>query len=454
MTTTSIATHRYEVRDIRIHRPYSHKHQPRRITLQYIAEMSFLASSAKKIFKTRSTDDIAQLNIASTSTSEKNDDKKTKSNPAMNDYSGVYYEEPRSRTCWSRLSEDKDFDGIIETTKPYEHFSSSRNPFTPFLCISTKIPNLKKVTTKIISRTKKIESQRDKCTFPIIDQAKPILGKNDISDDQEADSIDPQNIDAFIRESDAGWDENMSVVEMHEWLPTNQVSLQLLASDSDSIKKSFGEDASLASFDLEAFNTNSFSDTNVFRRSEYEVVTTPCTVPDTSFFSEEGSKDDDEEESESTSQDKSLAVAEITPTQNSSADVQELLNITQSNSFDTVEFYEQEAGSVASNSDTTSAYFSSDNLTQVHPQIVPSVSSSVASSIRGSEADDLLSIPSFPSSSSWDGDDDDEEDQVFFEDRVAEIADAADHDVTSEVTTTEAAYFSCLKFGGFLMLMI
>ena len=106
-------------------------------------------------------------------------------------------------------------------------------------------------------------------------------------------------------------------------------------------------------------------------------------------------------------------------------------------------------------SDSTSAYFSSDNLTQVHPQIVPSVSSSVASSIRGSEVDDLLSIPSFPSSSSWDGGDDDEEEIISFENPVAEIADAADHDVSTsdEVTTTEAAYFSCLEFGGFLMLM-
>ena len=90
----------------------------------------------------------------------------------------------------------------------------------------------------------------------------------------------------------------------------------------------------------------------------------------------------------------------------------------------------------------------------MHPQIVSSVSSSVASSIRGSEIDDLLSIPSFPSSSSWDGDDDDEEDIMIFEHPVAEIVDAADHDVaTNDEGTTEAAYFSCMEFGGFLMLM-
>lgn len=243
---------------------------------------------------------------------------------------------------------------------------------------------------------------------------------------------------------------------MHEWLPTNQVSLQLLSSDSDSVKRSFGqEDASFSSFDLEAFNANNFSDNNVFRWSEYEVVTTPSTVPDTSFFSQDTcvSKGGDEEESDSSSQNKSLPAAETTPSQNTSADIQQLLNITHSNSFDTVEFYEEEEERVA-DSDSTSAYFSSDNLTQVHPQIAPSVSSSVASSIRGSEVDDLLSVPSFPSSSSWDGDDDDEEDIIIFENPVAEIVDAADHDaVTSDEVTTEAAYFSCLEFGGFLMLM-
>lgn len=432
MATTSNAT-------VRIHRPYSHKHQPRRINLQYIAEMSFFASSTKKIFKTTlSTDDVAQTNVVSTSTSKKNDGNMIKSNPTK----------PRSPGCWSWLTEDKDFDGIIETTKPFgEHhaFSSSRNPL---LCI-VKIPNLKKATTKIISRKKKISSRRGNYTFSPIDQAKPILGGHDnVGDIQEADSsIDPLNIDTFIR--DAGWDENLSVVEMHEWLPTNQVSLQLFSSESDSVKRSFEqEDSSLSSFDLEAFNANSFSDNNVFRWSEY-------TAPDTSFFSQDTfiSKDGDEEESDSSSQNKSLPAVETTSTQNTSADVQELLNITQSNSFDTVEFYEEEEERVA-DSDSTSAYFSSDNLTQVHPQIVPSVSSSVASSIRGSEIDDLLSIPSFPSSSSWDGDDDDEEDIIIFEHPVAEIVDAADHDVaTSDEVTTEAAYFSCLEFGGFLMLM-
>ena len=435
MATTSIAA-------IRIHRPYSYKHQPRRINLQYIAEMSFLA----------------QTNVVSTSTSKKNDGNMTKSKPAKKDVPDTYREEPRSPRCWSWLTEDKDFDGIIETTKPFgEHhaFSSSRNPL---LCI-VKIPNLKKATTKIISRKKKIASRRGNYTFPPIDQAKPILGGHDnIGDVQEAvSSIDPLNIDTFIRQSDASWDENLSVVEMHEWLPTNQVSLQLLSSDSDSVKRSFEqEDASLSSFDLEAFNANNFSDNNVFRWSEYEVVTTPSTVPDTSFFSQDTciSKDGDEEESDSCSENKSLPAAETTPTQNTSADVQELLDITQSNSFDTVEFYEEEEERVA-DSDSTSAYFSSDNLTQVHPQIVPSVSSSVASSIRASEVDDLLSIPSFPSSSSWDGGDDDEEDINILENPVAEIADAAHHDVATsdEVTTTEAAYFSCLEFGGFLMLM-
>ena len=372
----------------------------------------------------------------------------TKSNPTK----------PRSPRCWSWLTEDKDFDGIIETTKPFgEHhaFSSSRNPL---LCI-VKIPNLKKATTKIISRKKKIASRRGNYTFPPIDQAKPILGGHDnVGDVQEADSsIDPLNIDTFIR--DASWDENLSVVEMHEWLPTNQVSLQLFSSESDSVKRSFEqEDASLSSFDLEAFNANIFSDNNVFRRPKYEAVTTTptcSTVPDTSFFSQDTfiSKDGDEEESDSSSQNKSLPAVETTSTQNTSTDVQELLNITQSNSFDTVEFYEEEEERVA-DSDSTSAYFSSDNLTQVHPQIVPSVSSSVASSIRGSEIDDLLSIPSFPSSSSWDGDDDDEEDIIIFEHPVAEIVDAANHDVaTSDEVTTEAAYFSCLEFGGFLMLM-
>ena len=403
--------------------------------------MSFFASSTKKIFKTTlSTDDVAQTNVVSTSTSKKNDGNMIKSNPTK----------PRSPGCWSWLTEDKDFDGIIETTKPFgEHhaFSSSRNPL---LCI-VKIPNLKKATTKIISRKKKISSRRGNYTFSPIDQAKPILGGHDnVGDIQEADSsIDPLNIDTFIR--DAGWDENLSVVEMHEWLPTNQVhvSLQLFSSESDSVKRSFEqEDASLSSFDLEAFNANNFSDNNVFRWSEY-------TAPDTSFFSQDTfiSKDGDEEESDSSSQNKSLPAVETTSTQNTSADVQELLNITQSNSFDTVEFYEEEEERVA-DSDSTSAYFSSDNLTQVHPQIVPSVSSSVASSIRGSEIDDLLSIPSFPSSSSWDGDDDDEEDIIIFEHPVAEIVDAADHDVaTSDEVTTEAAYFSCLEFGGFLMLM-
>ena len=439
MATTSNAT-------VRIHRPYSHKHQPRRINLQYIAEMSFFASSTKKIFKTTlSTDDVAQTNVVSTSTSKKNGGNMTKSNPTK----------PRSPRCWSWLTEDKDFDGIIETTKPFgEHhaFSSSRNPL---LCI-VKIPNLKKATTKIISRKKKIASRRGNYTFPPIDQAKPILGGHDnVGDIQEADSsIDPLNIDTFIR--DAGWDENLSVVEMHEWLPTNQVSLQLFSSESDSVKRSFEQDdASLSSFDLEAFNANNFSDNNVFRWSDYEVVTTPSTAPDTSFFSQDTfiSKDGDEEESNSSSQSKSLPAVETTSTENTSTGVQELLNITQSNSFDTVEFYEEEEERVA-DSDSTSAYFSSDNLAQVHPQIVPSVSSSVASSIRGSEIDDLLSIPSFPSSSSWDGDDDDEEDIMIFEHPVAEIVDAADHDVaTSDEGTTEAAYFSCMEFGGFLMLM-
>ena len=442
MATTSNAT-------VRIHRPYSHKHQPRRINLQYIAEMSFFASSTKKIFKTTlSTDDVAQTNVVSTSTSKKNDGNMTKISPAKKDVLDTYHEEPRSPRCWSWLTEDKDFDGIIETTKPFgEHhaFSSSRNPL---LCI-VKIPNLKKATTKIISRKKKIASRRGNYTFPPIDQAKPILGGHDnVGDIQEADSsIDPLNIDTFIR--DAGWDENLSVVEMHEWLPANQVSLQLFSSESDSVKRSFEqEDSSLSSFDLEAFNANSFSDNNVFRWSEY-------TAPDTSFFSQDTfiSKDGDEEESDSSSQNKSLPAIETTSTQNTSADVQELLNITQSNSFDTVEFYEEEEERVA-DSDSTSAYFSSDNLTQVHPQIVSSVSSSVASSIRGSEIDDLLSIPSFPSSSSWDGDDDDEEDIMIFEHPVAEIVDAADHDVaTSDEGTTEAAYFSCMEFGGFLMLM-
>ena len=109
---------------------------------------------------------------------------------------------------------------------------------------------------------------------------------------------------------------------------------------------------------------------------------------------------------------------------------------------------------MAVDSDAASAYFSSDNLTQVHPHIVSSVSPSVASSIRGSEADELLSIPSFPSSSSWDGDDDEEEDQFIFGDQGVENADRDDKEGLNGIATTEAAYFSCFKFGGFLTLMI
>ena len=447
-----------------IYRPYSYKYQPRRINLKYIAEMSFLASNSTR-------NDIAQSNMISNSTKEKNvANNKTESKPAKKEGSGTYQEkESHSPKCWSWLTDDKDFDGIIETTKPFEkrheHFGSKN----PLLCI-VNIPSLKKFTQKIASRKEMGESRRDRCTFPSIDQAKPILGgdEDESCDNQEADSIDPRNVDAFIREDDASWNENLSVVEMHEWLPSKPISLQLMTSDSQSVKKSFGDDASFASFDLEAFNANHFSANNVFRQSGYEIITTPSTVPDTSFFSDCDSNDDDKEETEasdgveSSSKEKKRPKSETDPTSETNAspegirvDIQGLLNITQSNSFDTVEFYEEDEEGLADDSDTTSAYLSSDNLTQVYPHIVPSVSSSVASSIMGSEASDLLSIPSFPSSSSWD--DDEEEDQLVFQDQDAEAADEnnfGQEELTSNgIATTEAAYFSCFKFGGFLSLM-
>ena len=442
-----------------IYRPYSYKYQPRCINLKYIAEMSFLAPNS-------TNDDIARRNVTSNSTKEKNiANNKTKSNPAKKDSSFTYQEkEPRSPTCWSWLTNDKEIDGIIETIKPFEKRHEHFGGKNPLLCI-IKIPHLKKVTKKITSRKKMSESRRDRFTFPSIDQAKPILGGDeDENNNQEPNSINPRNIDAFIREDDASWDENLSVVEMHEWLPSKPISLQLLTSDSGSIKKSFEDDASFASFDLEAFNANNFSDNNVFRA-------TPSTATDTSFFSEGDSKDDykEEEEEEDDDDDDDDAPGEDNATfeekhpqtnetnaspEESRVDIQELLNITQSNSFDTVEFYEEDEEGAASGSGTTSAYFSSDNLAQVYPHIVPSVSSSVASSIRGSEADDLLSIPSFPSSSSWD--DDEEEEQLVFEDQNAEVADNKNtaQEEFNGIATTEVAYFSCLKFGGFLSLMM
>lgn len=450
-----------------IYRPYSYKYQPRCINLKYIAEMSFLASNS-------TSNDIAQSNMISNSKKKKNvANNKTESKPAKKDSSVPCQEkESHSPKCWSWLTDDKDFDGIIETTRPFEkrheHFGSKN----PLLCI-VNIPSLKKFTQKITSRKRMSESRRDRCTFPSIDQAKPILGgdEDESSDNQEADSIDPRNVDAFIREDDASWNENLSVVEMHEWLPSKPISLQLMTSDSQSIKKSFGDDASFASFDLEAFNANHFSANNVFRQSGYEIITTPSTVPDTSFFSDCDSNDDDKEETEasdgaapsSKAKEEKRPKSETDPTSETTAspegirvDIQGLLNITQSNSFDTVEFYEEDEERLADDSDTTSAYFSSDNLTQVHPHIVPSVSSSVASSIMGSEAGDLLSIPSFPSSSSWDGDEDG--DQFVFQDQDAEAADENNFDqeeltTSNGISTTEAAYFSCFKFGGFLSLM-
>lgn len=427
--------------------------------------MSFLASNS-------TSNDIAQSNMISNSTKKKNvANHKTESKPAKKD-SSVPCQESHSPKCWSWLTDDKDFDGIIETTRPFEkrheHFGSQN----PLLCI-VNIPNLKKFTQKIASRKKMSESRRDKCTFPSVDQTKPMLGVDESestgSNNQEADSIDPRNIDAFIREDDASWNENISVVEMHEWLPSKPISLQLMTSDSQSVKKSFGNDASFASFDLEAFNANHFSANNVFRQSGYEIITTPSTVPDTSFFSDCDSSDDDKEETEASdgaapsSKEEKRPKCEADPTSETTAspegirvDIQGLLNITQSNSFDTVEFYEEDEEGLADDSDTTSAYFSSDNLTQVHPHIVPSVSSSVASSIMGSEAGDLLSIPSFPSSSSWDVDE--EEDQLVFQDQDAEAADENNFDqeeltTSNGISTTEAAYFSCFKFGGFLSLM-
>lgn len=441
MATTSTTTFRFE-------------NQPRRINLRYIAEMSFLSSL------TFTSDDITQPhNSTSTSTSTKENKvvHTTKSKPVKKggfDTQGE--EELRSPKCWSWFTDYKDFDGIIETNKPFprrhEHYGSSKNPL---LCI-VKLHNLKKVTKKIALKKKTIESYRENCSLPTIDQAKPILSEKDNeSDDQEADYINPQNIDAFIREEDASWNENLSVVEMHEWLPTKPVFLQLLTSDSDSVKRSFDDDASLASFDLEAFNSNNFSDNNVFRQSGFEIIRTPSTAPDTSFFSEGDSKDNGGGEDSSASERKNLpSIEKNTTAEDARADVQELLNITQSNSFDTVEFYEEEEEGVAVDSDAASAYFSSDNLTQVHPHIVSSVSPSVASSIRGSEADELLSIPSFPSSSSWDGDDDEEEDQFIFGDQGVENADRDDKEGLNGIATTEAAYFSCFKFGGFLTLMI
>lgn len=449
-----------------IYRPYSYKYQPRRINLKYIAEMSFLVPNS-------SSDDIAQSNVTSNSTKEKKvANNKTKSKPAKKEAFAQYQgKESYSPKCWSWLTDDKDFDGIIETTKPFEkrheHFGSKN----PLLCI-IKIPNLKTFSQKIACRKKMSDSHRDRCTFPSIDQAKPILGadEDESSKNQEADSIDPHNVDAFIREDDASWDENLSVVEMHEWLPSKPISLQLLTSDSHSNnKQSFEDGDSLESFDLEAFNPNHFLANNVFRQSGFEIITTPSTAPDTSFFSDCDSKDDDKEEMDTSDGDASSSkkekrpTNETDPTSETSAspegirvDIQGLLNITQSNSFDTVEFYEEDEEGLAGDSDTTSAYFSSDNLTQVHPHIVPSVSSSVASSIKGSEADDLLSIPSFPSSSSWD--DDEEEDQLVFEDQDEEAADENNFDreelTSNGIATTEAAYFSCFKFGGFLSLMI
>lgn len=443
-----------------IYRPYSYKYQPRCISLTYIAEMSFLAPNS-------TSGAIAQLNATSNSTEEKNvANNKTKSKPAKKDSPSHQENESRSPKCWSWFTDDKDFDGIIETTKSFEkrheHFGSK----SPLLCL-VKIPNLKKVAQKIASRKKMSDSHRDRCTFPSIDQAVPILGGDeDEINNQEADSIDPRNVDAFIREDDASWDENLSVVEMHEWLPTKPMSLQLLTSDTcshSSSKKSFEDDATLKAFDLEAFNANYFS-TNIFRQSEFEIVTTPSTAPNTSFFSDYDSKDDNKEgedasDEDSHTEEKNTQSNETNASpapEESRVNIQELLNITQSNSFDTVEFYEEGEEGAASDSDTISAYFSSDNLTQVHPRIVPSVSSSVASSIKGSEADDFLSIPSFPSSSSWD--DDEEEDLLVFENRDAEVAKVIEEnndqkDLTG-IATTEAAYFSCFKFGGFLSLMM
>ena len=445
-----------------IYRPYSYKYQPRCISLTYIAEMSFLASNS-------TSGAIAQLNATSNSTEEKNiDNNKTKSKPAKKD-SSYQENESRSPKCWSWLTDDKDFDGIIETTKSFEkrheHFGSK----SPLLCL-VKIPNLnlKKVAQKIASRKKMSDSHRNRCTFPSIDQAVPILGVDeDENNNQEADSIDPRNVDAFIREDDASWDENLSVVEMHEWLPTKPMSLQLLTSDSRS--NSEKHDATLEAFDLEAFDANYFPSTNnIFRQSGIEIIATPSTVPNTSFFSDYDSKDGNKEEEDASDEDshteeknkeKNTQSNETNASESrvdTSTCIQELLNITQSNSFDTVEFYEEGEEGAASDSDTISAYFSSDNLTQVHPRIVPSVSSSVASSIRGSEADDLLSIPSFPSSSSWD--DDEEEDLLVFENRDAEVGKVIEENIDQKdltgIATTEAAYFSCFKFGGFLSLMM
>lgn len=325
-------------------------------------------------------------------------------------------------TCWSWLSEnEKEHEGIIETTLPFD--KRHRQFKHPLLCFS-KMPKIKKV--KMLPK----KSDTDIEFFPSIEQARPILCSEDEDEIQQEFSGSIHQIDAFIREDDAGWDDNMSVVEMHEWLPPSYVSLQLLSNEKGimvnlpSMKpwgmKTFEDDE--ASFDPVAFNPNSYDDNNIFRgnddvstsgpqdpNQEKENATTPSTVVESSYFSEKDELDLQVEDKCNLPSSDILLTEEL-----NGLDIE----LGTFHSFDSFDF----------NDDSTedAQYFGSDKLTEVFPHVV----SPTCGHANNSDADELLSLPSFPSSS-WDQDEDTRSEQGK----------------ESQDDTTDDIIVSCWKFG-------
>jgi len=395
MTTTSP----YD--NISIQRSYSHSHQPRRIYLQYLAQMSIFASKKyiPRARKTSSKDTLAS-SLQNVSESNADDTANVSTSKAANINPIGARDDQRSATCWSWLTDsDKCHDGIIETTLPFDE--RHKRFKHPLLCFS-KIPRMRRV--KLIPEKNKSKKADEAAFLPSVEQARPILCAEEDEVLEFPTSIDPSRIDPFIREDSANWDENMSVVQMHEWLPPSHVSLQLLSSTDDISRapsnsagstKSFKDDE--VSFDPIVFDPDIFDKNNIFRgcnkdelqtdtvnqrveNKEPEDATTPSTAADTSFFGESthfSTSPEDRMEASGTP---------ILPSTDSFLTDDELeglkIELSTCISFESTE---------------DAQYFASDELTEVFPAVVLPPSDTENSG----NVSDLLSLPSFPSTS-WD----------------------------------------------------
>ena len=238
--------------------------------------------------------------------------------------------------------------------------------------------------------------------FPSVEQTRPILFAEEDEVLEFPTSIDPSRIDAFIREDSANWDENMSVVQMYEWLPPSRVSLQLLSSDdiSRAPSNSAGGTTSFendkVSFDPIAFDPDKFDKNNIFRgcnkdklhtetvnhrveNKKQDDATTPSTAADTSFFGESTN-------------------FSTSPEDRMEASGTPILISTDSCLTEELEGLKIELSTCVSFESTEDAqYFASDELTEVFPDVI----SPPSNAENSGNVSDLLSLSSFPSTS-WD----------------------------------------------------